>query len=278
MNNIYRQFEIPYNFDKNLINGLQILNIIPNQINCFYMPPFPEDYIGIIRRYDIIEPLYKLNRQEYESHINYINKVYPNKLQLLLQQTDEKSAINFENKLSYYINLGFNNFCVGSIKQAEIIKKHLPNANIIGSITMNINNEKLNNSIYMQYFNGFVLNFQFSRQLNNIKKLPKNFYYILLINAQCYNKCNGTFHWQAKYEDNFNCPYLEERQKFMTNCLIRPMDLFIFDPYISVYKLGDRGAPTFIILHDLILYNTNKYNIYPNIVYSEDIYNTSINT
>lgn len=40
--------------------------------------------------------------------------------------------------LYYYINLGFNKFCVGNIEQATIIRKILPESEIIGSITMKI--------------------------------------------------------------------------------------------------------------------------------------------
>jgi hypothetical protein len=39
-----RQFEFPYNFDKNLINILHTLDPIGYSINCIYMPPFFEDY------------------------------------------------------------------------------------------------------------------------------------------------------------------------------------------------------------------------------------------
>ena len=50
------------------------------------------------------------------------------------------------------------------------------------------------------------------------------------------------------------------------------MDLGLFDLYISVYKLQDRGWPTSHILNDYILYNSD-YSIYPNIIYDESIYN-----
>ena len=52
---------------------------------------------------------------------------------------------------------------------------------------------------------------------------------------------------------------------------IRPMDLGFFDPYISIYKLQDRGWPSKDIIRDYILYTTN-YSIYPNINYDERMY------
>ena len=66
---------------------------------------------------------------------------------LLLQQNN--FCIDNE-LLTYYINLGFNKFCVGSIEQAKQIKKFLPSAEVIASITMKITYEEF---IYRQASN-----------------------------------------------------------------------------------------------------------------------------
>ena len=44
-----RQFEFPYNFDKNLIKILKCLDPEGKTINCIYMPPFIKDYNTILR-------------------------------------------------------------------------------------------------------------------------------------------------------------------------------------------------------------------------------------
>jgi len=84
-----RQFEIPYNFDFNLIKFLKIYykNI---QIHCIYCCPYPQDYIAA-KYYDIIHnnipsqlKLWNISRTEYENQIEKINIIFPNKLMLLL--------------------------------------------------------------------------------------------------------------------------------------------------------------------------------------------------
>ena len=64
---------------------------------------------------------------------------------------------------------------------------------------------------------------------------------------------------------------------WLNSALIRPMDLKLFDPYIQVYKLQDRGWPTSDIIRDFILYTSN-YSIYPNITIDEKLYNYTLDT
>lgn len=278
MNN--RQFEFPYNFDKKLIETLSIFDPEGKTINCIYMPPYIKDYQTILRNPDQAKFLDNLSRYEYEEHIHFINSLYPNKIQILLQRKD--SILN-EDKIKYYINLGITNFCVANIDQAKIIKKINNNIHIVGSIAMQINKEKIIENLeeYKLYFDSFVLPFYANRHLEEIKKMPKNFHYILLVNSYCNFKCNGKAHWNFDYKSEYTasvkCPGLlghnlkKNEITWEQSCLIRPMDLAFFDPYISVYKLQDRGWPTEDILRNYILY-TSDYFIYPNIKYDQEIY------
>lgn len=272
-----RQFEFPYNFDKNLISILNILDPLGKSVNCIYLPPFLQDYQTILRNPEQADFLNKMDRIEYESHIQFINSLFPNKIQLLLQKED---ILLQENEIKYYLNLGIKKYCVASIKQAQLIKKIIPDANIIGSIAMQINIEKIQNNLeeFSLYFDGFVLPFSASRDLNNIKKLPKNFYYILLINAYCNIHCNGKNHWNYTYKESYDvkCPGILTSDKnnsipWEKSARIRPMDLGFFDRYIYIYKLQDRGWPTEDILRDYILY-TSDFSIYPGINYEERMY------
>ena len=136
------QFEIPYNFDKELIEQLNMLQI-DEQIHSIYLPPYKEDYITakhyythLRGRHDVYNTL-PGSREEYESHIKLINQLFPNRLMLLLQQNN---TLIKKELLYYYFNLGFKKFCVGSYNQAKIIRDELKDTNIeiIGSITMKI--------------------------------------------------------------------------------------------------------------------------------------------
>ena len=181
--------------------------------------------------------------------------------------------------IEYYRNLNISKFCAGSYDQAQLIKDIDKNINVVGSITMQINLKELieKKEQYKNAFDSFVLTFKHSRNLEEIKKLPRNFSYILLINSFCNKNCGGKQHWNYNYKDQLGvkCPGIYSGQKSKVsweNCaLIRPMDLGFFDPYIDVYKLQDRGWPTSAIIRDYILYTTN-YDLYPNIIYNEDLY------
>lgn len=267
-------FEIPYNFDLNLINFLKILDPDGETISCIYIPPFVKDYQTILRGPEQAEELNSMTREEYENHIQIIQENFPGKMQLLLQKLD---IIMNEDQIIYYQNLGFNNFCVANLEQAKIIKKINSNNIIVGSIAMNITlNDLVNNIQFKSYFDYFVLPFNFCKDLEQIKILPKNYKYILLVNAYCNSQCKGTHHWNFLYkkeDKEIYCPGIlyKNNLKWENTTRIRPMDLNIFIPYIHVFKLQDRGWPTAEIIRDYILY-TSDYSIYPEINYTEKIY------
>ena len=269
LTNSNRKFEIPYNFDLNLIKGLQILNLPFDFIQYIYVSPHPNDYLGVGRAGT--DKIQQMPWEEYVFHINYIKKYFPNKLQFLLQKTDPTELISDE-VLEKYINLGFTSFCCGTLEQAKMIKNINPNFETIASITSHLNTSKLKEQAddYLKYFNYIVLDFHFNRNIQEIKELPPEMNYILLVNSICNSKCQGTQHWFSNGK-SFQCPGLIMTEGFSDSCLIRPMDLRYFDPYIKVYKIQDRSWPTFEILYDIILYTTD-FSYYPGINYDEDIY------
>lgn len=264
-----RKFEIPYNFDLNLIKGLQILNLPFDFIQYIYVSPHPNDYLGVGRAGT--DKIQQMTWEEYSFHINYIKKYFPNKLQLLLQKTSPEELISKETLLKY-IDLGFTSFCCGSLEQAKMIKSIDSKFETIASITSHVDAKtiKENAPDYLKYFNYIVLDFHYNRNLQEIKELPPEMNYILLINSICNSKCKGTQHWFSEGKA-FECPGLIVSKGFDNSCLIRPMDLKYFDPYIKIYKIQDRSWPTFEILHDIILYTTD-FSYYPGIKYDEDIY------
>ena len=278
-----KPFEIPYNFDTKLIDALYILQPSGDSYHCIYMPPYYEDYEAA--SHYLTHTLYdqnmatiqrELTRKGYIEHVQYINKIFPHKQMLLLQRQDQ---IMDKTTLRFYLGLGFTKFCVGTIEQAKIIKSISLNFEVIGSISMKITKEKLNkNPDYFKYFDGFVLFFPFNRNLNKIKNLPKNFKYVLLVNCDCNIRCPGEQHWFASKENeligNVNCPndfYTNNIADWSEIIRIRPMDLPIFDDYISYYKIRGREFPTSTIFMTLCTYMAD-YSFYPGIVYDEKLY------
>lgn len=259
-----KKFEIPYNFDKELIEHLTMLNI-KKLIHSIYLPPFKEDYISAKHYYTSSKRQHNVyntlpdTRIEYESHIQLINNNFPNTLMLLLQQNDK---LMDDKLLNYYYNLGIHKFCVGSLEQAKIIRNKFPSSEIIGSITMKIMPKDLDNPNY-NIFNGFVLWFPYNRNLPQIKLLPKQYKYILLVNCDCSIYCNGTVHWLASSLDEENnsylyCPHYKIKRTFSNTIRINPEDLSIFEPYIAYFKLQGREFKTFDIITDIC-----KYTNYP---------------
>lgn len=261
------QFEIPYNFDKELIEHLIMLDIT-EQIHSIYFPPFKEDYssakqyyTNIKRQHDVYNTLPK-ERENYESHIKLINNYFPETAMLLLQQNNkliDEKLLDY-----YYYDLNIHKFCVGSLIQAEIIRKKFPLCEIIGSITMKIMPNDLQEEKY-KVFDGFVLWFPYNRNLPQIKLLPKQYKYILLVNCDCSIYCNGTAHWLAtSLEEEINsrnyCPHATIKRTFENIIRINPEDLKLFKPYISYFKLQGREFKTFDIISDICKY-TNNYNI-----------------
>lgn len=248
-----KQFEIPYNFDYELISALYKLNI-PDAFHCIYVSPYWEDYISA--KYNLSHPNgkdmndnKKLNRQEYEKHIFHIDLHFPNKLMLLLQQNNY--CISKE-LLIYYHNLGFHKFCVGNLEQAEQIKQLYPNDEVIGSITMKIMPQDLQDNKY-EIFDGFVLWFPYNRNLPIIKQLPKKYKYVLLVNCDCNIYCPGTHHWFASKEDEqiTRCPGNNNWENLIR---IEHRDLQLFEPYISYFKLQGREFCTFQIIREFLSY------------------------
>ena len=254
-----KPFEIPYNFDKQLIDFLTIYNCFP--IHCIYCPPYYQDYEGA--KYNYLLNTYPKDKQEYYNHIDYIYNSFPNKLMLLLQHNTD---ILDKKLLKEYMQLGFNKFCVGSIQQAQEIKEVNPSAEIIGSITIKIDNSKIQPN-YNQYFDGFVLWFPFNRDITAISKLPQNFKYSLLINCKCSIFCDGAHHWFASAEQEKNyadkCPRLQipNGNIFENQIFVRPNDLQLFDNYISYWKLQGREYKTERLIHDIVFY-TGNYQYY----------------
>ena len=244
-----RQFEIPYNFDTKLLAGLNILQIEEEIISSIYLPPYEFDYPSI-RRTDIMP-----EEKEHLRQIETIQNQFPGKIRLLLQQPNDNYLMTGE-LLNKYLNFGITKFCVGSLNQAKEIKNILPEAEIIGSITMNINKEKIENNKeeYLEYFNSFILNYTYNKNLEKIKNLPEYYKYILIINSNCDSRCEGRSECFDSQYNNFKCPYKDTRRTYNERSFIKPSELKNYDNYSFSYKIVERGSTSADILKNLIVY------------------------
>lgn len=277
-----KPMEIPYNFDKALIDALVTIDPTGNSYHSIYCCPHKDDYHAAKRNHINstgldMQQSNDMDKATYIEHIMYIKKKFPNKLMLLLQQNN---VLIDEDKLRFYIGLGFTKFCVGSYEQAKAIKNISKAYEVIGSITMKATMEDFKKKEYKEVFDGFVLFFPFNRNFDLIKQLPtEDFNFTLLVNCDCNIKCSGTGHWfasrEAEITKSFNCPnrFFASRgyPDWEEIIRIRPMDMSLFDPYISYYKLQGREQTTRSIIFNICLYAAD-YSIYPGITYSEDIY------
>lgn len=270
-----KPLEIPYNFDKNLITLLSQLDSSGKMYSCIYMPPFKFDYVGAKHNYihsdnNSVNKNFPNTREEYVSHVNNIMSYFPNKLMLLLQQ---KNCCMPADLLRWYYQLGFKRFCVGSVQQAHEIRKLFSDVEIIGSITMKVTPEDLQEDKY-SIFDGFVLFFPYNRDLEMIKRLPKKYNYILLVNCQCDITCPGTHHWFASVEEEKNslqrCPHSYRPDTWENIIQIRPMDLSVFDPYISSYKLQGREYITVHLLRDIYFYSMDWSKHFPSNAFGDE--------
>ena len=253
-----RQFEIPYNFDPKLLAGLNILKIEESIISSIYLPPYELDYPSV-RRSDIMP-----DEKNHLNQIEMIQNQFPGKIRLLLQQPNNDYLMTGE-LLNKYLKFGITKFCVGSLNQAKEIKNILPEAEIVGSITMNINKEKIENNKeeYLEYFDSFVLNYTYNNNLEKIKQLPNYYRYILIVNSICDTRCEGQPEcFDSVYHNDFICPYIHDLKRDRQNiATISFSDLRTYDNFIFSYKIVERGSPTNLILTQLILYSMNDNNL-----------------
>ena len=250
-----RKFEVPYNFDLELINELKKSDFREN-ISCVYLPCFYLDG-GNSRKNLILEEKYPKTWEEYKKHLLKIKEL---SCPMILFQ--EGTSFNTIKK---YYNLGAKKFCLTDDKLAKEIKSNYKDVETVLSITRCIKDDELQNSDLSMYDN-IVLPFRYCRAIQLFDDLPKDKKYILLVNSHCLYNCNRCkAHWHLNANnleeylkkeqdliDGYCCNVYSEERAY-----IPPCDLKYFDKYISDYKLVDRLEDTEIIMEYFINYNTN---------------------
>lgn len=248
---MYRKFEIPYNFDINLIN--EFIKYKKN-IDFFYIPPFKEDMIDARIGITSATNRYPKTRKDYEAHIQeFQNNNIP--FTVLLQDPFKEASTDI---IKYYIDLGTKNFIVNKDETATKIKNIDKNINITASITKKINFETIieNQNKYKELYKSIVLFYPFNRSLNKLKLLPITLNYTFLLNDSCNYLCPEFYnHW-------FHLPTFNQgncKAEGLNKSTIIPEALPFFDKYAYSYKLQGRDKETSIILSDFLEYHNMGY-------------------
>lgn len=274
-----RKFELPYNFDFELINKLSDkegkygnYNQYLNNVSCIYLPCYWKD--GLNSRYNLLlDGTIPKNWEEYKKHL--ISLLNISKVAILIQQSCDIKAID------KYYSFGVKKFILTDNQLAKEIKWKYNDVELILSITKCATDEELinaqkstNNLSEYSIYDKIVLPFRYCRQIQLLENLSKiegfsKDKYILMVNSHCLYNCNRCkAHWILQSED---INKFREKEKSLTEgyCLgvysekrayIQPYDLKYFDKYIGEYKLVDRLDSTEEILSNLEKYcNVNLY-------------------
>lgn len=242
--NIRKKFEVPYNFDEDLIDYYSARSSF---VNYLYLPPYAEDTFNTrtcmetnIKGYSYMPQA----REEYEYHLRLISE---RNLRFVVLWQDRVNNISNE-MLDYYSDLGTSGFIIANDANAERIKKYNPNLLVVSSIVQRLCKDISRKDF--TYYDYIVLYYPFTRSLNAIKMLSKiKDKIVLMPNTYCHTDCLGDHHWFVKDIDSFDfeksCPAIKDVRK---SSFIRPEHLYLFDNYVGGYKLQGREYKTDIIV------------------------------
>jgi hypothetical protein len=261
-----KKFEVPFNFDIELLNFLDN-NIDKNWIEFLFLSPFKEDSGNARSHIENVEVngwIYKVpeTREEYAKYIEEI-QTRGYRPAILLQ---DRNPIGKE-KLNYYFNLGIKDFIVNNDNLALYIKSKDSNYNVVASITKILSANDIAENDYSMY-DKIVLHFPFNRALCRLKELPKKYKYIILANSYCSYICTeARNHWYSTSENigSVNCTKHFNKDKLV---YIPPEYIHLFEPYVSNFKLQGREYPTFKLANEIYYYYNKLHNPMAGVIYN----------
>lgn len=252
-----KRFEVPYNFDMELV--LYYKKHF-DRINFLYLPPYKEDAINTrssIQTHKRGHCYMPLDRDEYEKHLRYISDMG---LRFVVLWQNRSDIIRFE-QLEYYVNLGASGFIIGNDENAKIIKNYNPSLLVICSLVQRLRtNSDLKRDF--KYYDYIVLYYTYNRSLSALKDISiLKDKLVLMPNTLCSIECPSFHHWFPTKEKPFNArKECYTRLETMDKCgLIFPEHLYLFDDYVSGYKLQGREYPTEAIKYLCHFYFNGKY-------------------
>ena len=256
-------FEVPWNGDEELIDQI-VMEGFQDRIKFMYLPAAPEDSIST-RCKGLGEEQSFEDRKEVE---NVVKKLKDNNIQpaILFQRKTNEDVIPY-----YVEELGVKHFIVGEDKTAFALRERYgKDVHLTASITKCLLPE--NYDFYSKeradLYDIFILMFIFNRNLDAIKKLPKNLKYGIMPNSYCLYNCRWYMkHWFVKNEKQWResqtCRYIRPQSTLDQRTYIPPKDIWLFDPYIDTYKLVDRTFDTYTIMYHLYNYINANLNYHP---------------
>ena len=261
-----RKYEIPFNFDLELLNFLDE-KIDKDWIEFLFLSPFKEDSTNARSHLENVKMewgTYKVpeTREEYTKNIYEIEK-RGYRPAVLFQ---EERAIS-KQKLEYYFKLGIQDFVVNNDNLAIYIKSKNPNYNVIASITKVLSADDLWQNDYSMY-DKIVLYFPFNRAIDRLKELPSRYKYVILANSYCaYNCVEAKKHWSSDTTKalTINCVRKNNKDKLI---YIPPEYTHLFEPYVENFKLQGREYPTYILANEIYYYYNKLHNPKAGVIYN----------
>ena len=248
------KFEVPYNQREDFFDYLAANEDLREYIASIYTPAYQDDAENT-RKHLLSREYAPKSFEEYCEHIKRIQDAGYD-VNILMQR-----GATFEAVVKYY-RLGIRIFTIADEALAKNMKDVYDDVTTICSITRCLKfNEFFDLDLSM--YDIIVLPFCFNRWLNGIKKLPTKYKYMLLANSTCCAYCeHAEEHWFNDLGTGMKCFY--ENDPYAMVIEIQPDHLAIFDPYIYMYKLVDREAPSESIFRALRLYSqqSDTYNAY----------------
>lgn len=261
-----KKFEIPFNFDIELLNFLD-KNIDKNWVEFLFLSPFKDDGINArshVENVNVNGWTYKVpeTRDEYTKIIGEIqSRGY--RPAILLQEPEQIPI----KRLEYYFKLGIRDFVVNNDQVALNIKNKDSSYNVVASITKTLSANDIAENDYSMY-DKIVLHFPFNRALDRLKELPQKYSYTILANSYCSYKCAvAKKHWYSNAEEskNINCVKHDNKDSLV---YIPPEYLHLFELYTSSFKLQGREYPTHILANEIYYYYNKLHNPMAGVIYN----------
>lgn len=231
-----KKFEVPYNFDEELIPYYQKYSCI---INFLFLPPYKDDafntrtYLqGKVKGRSYMPQ----SREEYEYHLHLIKSA---ELRFVVLWQDRDGMLSKE-LLDYYTELGAGGFIIANDRNAKIIKEYNPKLLVISSIVRRLCKDI--RKMDFSYYDYIVMYYPFTRSLNVLKSFTNlRDKLVIMPNSFCHTDCPGVQHWFAKDVRLFDAEKLCPAYNDESRCtFIYPEHLKLFDDYVAGYKLQGR--------------------------------------
>ena len=250
------KFEVPYNFSKDFIEKILERKDLFEYIDSFYVAAWKEDCENTRLGLTFMDD-YPKTFEEYTERIRELQSLgFP--ICILAQKNASIEVIE------KYINLGIHAFTINDDNLATEIKSKYPDVRLNLSITRALSLSDIQNGDFSMY-DRIVLFHWFCRHLDMLERLPDRYKYVMVCNSKCYYDCRWhDAHWFLKA--NTLNEYSDGEQEICKKCysimsndmqktsLIEPENLDFFDPYVTAYKLTDRGDFTERVLDNLNAY------------------------